>query len=171
MKKHILLLVVAVLLSAVSACKKDKIEQTNPITWEFNNGTLTISGKGAMPDGYYDCYAFAGGLIAPWYYYRDSIHTVIIETGITTIGSVAFNGCSSLPSITIPGSVTSIGYMAFSGCTSLTSITNLNPVPVEIDSDVFQHVNQSKCTLKVPMSSVSAYQNAEVWKDFNVVGL
>ena len=47
MKKYILLSVVAALLSAVSACKKDK---TDSITWELNNGTFTISGKGAMPD-------------------------------------------------------------------------------------------------------------------------
>lgn len=34
----------------------------------------------------------------------------------------AFNGCTSLASITIPSSVTSIGGFAFSGCTGLTSI-------------------------------------------------
>ena len=40
-----------------------------------------------------------------------------------SIGEYAFQGCSSLTSITIPSSVTSIGSYAFSGCTSLTSIT------------------------------------------------
>ena len=46
-----------------------------------------------------------------------------IPSSVTSIGSSAFSGCSSLQSITIPSSVTSIGNSAFSGCSSLQSIT------------------------------------------------
>ena len=42
---------------------------------------------------------------------------------VTTIGELAFLGCSSLTSVTIPDSVTTIGYAAFNSCSSLTSIT------------------------------------------------
>ena len=55
-----------------------------------------------------------------------AIPTTVIYEGVsysvTSIGSSAFEGCSSLTSITIPESVTSIGNYAFQYC-SLTSIT------------------------------------------------
>ena len=44
-------------------------------------------------------------------------------TGLTSISSGAFSGCSGLQSVTIPSSVTSIGDNAFSGCSGLKSVT------------------------------------------------
>ena len=90
---------------------------------------------------------------------------------MTTIGDFAFSGCTALTSITIPHNVTTIGDFAFRGCTALTSVTNLNPVPVEIDYNVFEGVDQSACSLKVPTNAVQAYQNTEVWKEFNIEGI
>lgn len=53
---------------------------------------------------------------------------IIIPDSVTSIGSFAFSGCSSLTNITIPNSVTSIGFFAFFGCSSLTNITIPNSV-------------------------------------------
>ena len=47
----------------------------------------------------------------------------VIPNSVTSIGQMAFRGCSNLTSVTIPNSVTSIGQMAFCECTGLTSVT------------------------------------------------
>ncbi len=49
--------------------------------------------------------------------------SVTIPDSVTSIGFLAFANCTGLTSVTIPDSVTSIGYEAFLGCTGLTSIT------------------------------------------------
>jgi len=52
-----------------------------------------------------------------------SLTGITIPDGVTSIGGGAFEYCSSLTNITLPDSVTSIGSYAFEGCSSLTSIT------------------------------------------------
>ena len=82
------------------------------LTWTLDSeGTLTIRGRGTMSNN------------RPWYNYRDSLKSVKIEHGVTSIRDGAFWCCSSLTSVSIPNSVTSIGGNAFWGCSSLTSVT------------------------------------------------
>ncbi len=45
-----------------------------------------------------------------------------IPEGTTSIGKMAFYGCTGISSVTIPSSVTSIGSNAFYGCTGLTNV-------------------------------------------------
>ncbi len=66
--------------------------------------------------------------------------TYIIPSGVKTIGSSAFNDCTSLTSITIADSVTSIEDSAFRDCTALTSITIPSSV-TSIGDDAFWGCN------------------------------
>ena len=83
------------------------------LTWTLDSeGVLTISGSGDM----YDYYSSS----APWH---GRVKSAVIAEGVTSIGWDAFDGCTSLTSVTIPDSVTSIGRSAFYDCRSLTSVT------------------------------------------------
>ena len=83
----------------------------------------TISGEGQI-DSYYP----NDSEYAPWYQYAGDIHSLYIESGVTSIGNWAFSECSNLTSVTIPNSVTYIGKWAFCGCSSLTTMTIPNSV-------------------------------------------
>ena len=99
---------------------------TGPLTWNLENGTLTISGEGAMP--YYDHPFSELYNSPPWSKYSNSIKTCIIEPGVTSIGNYAFHSCYNLTLISIPNSISSIDNYAFYACSNLTSMTIPNTV-------------------------------------------
>lgn len=117
-----------------------------------------------------------------------------LPNSVISIGSYAFADCCSLTSITIPESVTEIGNNVFTGCgftniilpssikkigtfsdsDNIKTIYVLNPTPplVKLSSDNYENLelftkNQyMTLNVYVPQGSLSAYQNADVWKDF-----
>ena len=68
--------------------------------------------------------------------------SIEIPVGVTEIGSFAFDDCSGLTGIKIPSSVTSIGNSAFYGCSGLTSIV------VEADNTVYDSRDDCNAIIK-----------------------
>ena len=91
----------------------------------------------------------------------------VIPNSVWSIGYYAFYGCSGLTELTLPNSVTSIGDGAFGDCSGLSKITSLAEIPPVCGSGVFDRVNKTNCKLIVPIVSVIAYKQAEVWNEFS----
>lgn len=120
--------------------------------------SLTSIGAGAL-----------SGFTAP-----NSLKTLDIPEGVTSIGDYCGIGQINLKTLTLPSTLIYLGNSSFQGSYSnggVSTITNLNPTPIIIDSTCFKLVNKSACTLYVPYGSGDAYKNAAVWKEFNVVEL
>ena len=130
------------------------------LTWKlYEDGTLNISGKGAMKNyNYYDN-------PSPASQKKDSVKKVVIEDGVTSIGNSAFSNCSSLTSITIPNGVTSIGESAFSYCRSLTSITIPDSV-TSIGDAAFKYCSNLKT---ISLSCKSSLKKSDFGDQANLV--
>ena len=147
-------------------------------SFDFETGTMTITGTGLMPD--YDLPA--GGN-------QNEINKLVLPSGLTGIGTynfvhfsaltflkipdgvailkrAAFGGCHALETVEIPSSTAIIEDYVFADCYSLKTVYNLATVPQSINANVFYGVDISKCTLYVPQGCKAAYEAAPVWKDF-----
>jgi hypothetical protein len=100
------------------------------------------------------------------FYGCTSLKDVKIGNGVTKIGDWAFSGCSSLENFSFGSSVETIGQEAFSDCTAMTHLTSLATVPPVCGAQALDDLNKWNCTLTVPEGSISAYQQANQWKDF-----
>lgn len=102
------------------------------LTWELTDGTLTISGTGAMKD-----YGYSGRAEVPWYDQRDTITKVVFGDGVTHIGSFAFYQHTALTSFEMTDSVVSFGQGAFQGCSALTTMPKLHANFQDFSTEVF----------------------------------
>lgn len=90
-----------------------------------------------------------------------------LPNSVTSIGTGTFADCSGMTELTLPDSVASIGDGAFICCSDLSKITSLAEIPPVCGSGVFDRVNKTNCELIVPIVSVTAYKQAEVWNEFS----
>ena len=82
-------------------------------SWKLDaDGVLTITGAGPMADYSQP----TSDNCAPWRTYANDIKKVVVQKGVTAIGSYAFASLERVTSVTIPEGVTSIGSSAFENC-------------------------------------------------------
>lgn len=89
---------------------------TGGLSWSLSGGTLRISGSGAMPN-------YTDGNMPPWHSAAEAINRIVVEEGVTSVGSLAFYGCSTAVRVSLPSTVTAIGDRAFKNCTAMTYVT------------------------------------------------
>jgi len=99
----------------------------------------------------------------------NSITSIFIPKSVKVIGEGAFSGCSGLTSIILSNSIERIEWFAFQNCIALTDVTVDWTTPLQVPNDVFDGVNTSLLTLKVPTGTKALYQVAPVWKDFGTI--
>ena len=99
--------------------------QGDNLVWTLDSdGTLTISGTGEMHDYYY----VFSDTQTPWFDYNQQIKTVIVKSGVKSIGTYAFFGCGDLTQVDIADTVRSIGNYAFYTCWDLANVVMRNGI-------------------------------------------
>ena len=134
------------------------------VTWKLTSeGTLTISGTGDMAD-----FDYWNGNGAPWLRVRLQAKKVIIQDGVTSIGSYAFYDCDALANVIISNGLTNIGNYAFYRCTRLANVT----IPASVTAigwGAFQGCRSLK-SVKIPsgVSSIDSYTFTDCTSLINV---
>ena len=85
-------------------------------TYNLKSGVLTINGTGDMA-------AYSSSSRPGWFRSRDTITSIVIGEGITSIGASAFYDCTKLTSVTLPSTLTTINTGAFVNCTMLATVS------------------------------------------------
>lgn len=92
------------------------------MTWVLDDtGTLTVSGAGAIWD--FEHTAGENHYLPPWNSVKDFVTRIVLESGVTGVGSDAFAYCYNVEEIVLPDTVAVLGKECFSWCRALDSIT------------------------------------------------
>ena len=118
---------------------------SNMIWYLSSDGVLNIAGTGEMYDYELEGMGNVWFSTAPWFDEADSISSVVISEGVTSIGAYAFHG--SMPglaklqasSVTLPSTLTRIGKNAFNNCDTITEFHFLGEVP-EMGENAFGNI-------------------------------
>lgn len=127
-----------------------------------DDGVLTISGTGAMNNFTYksdisDC---------PWHGVRYALKKIVVEDGVTSIGSYAFSFDLSVTDVTLPSSLKTIGNDAFWGCYGLTSVVIPEGVTT-IGAYAFEQCSAME-TITVPASATELGNRAFItWEYYD----
>ena len=102
------------------------------VSWRLDeNGTdtytLTLSGAGKMAD-------YLAGSVRPWNSYASKITKLIVEDGVSSVGSRTCYNFKVLTDISLADTVTDIGEFSFSGCSALVSVDLSNVTSIRANA-------------------------------------
>ena len=119
------------------------------ITWNFDGstGTLTLSGNGEM-------YNLSPGEGAEWHAYYDKVKRIVINKGISSIGTNAFYGLDQAESIDIPDSVKTIYPGALQGCESIKELNLPNGLESIGENAFWLMTSCEKFSIEQPKSEI-----------------
>ena len=148
-KRRIFLYLLSVLVLHLYAINQGSCGDS--VLWSLDtiSGELVISGSGAINDFEYPDNA------SPWN--RLAVKHLVIEEGVTEIGSYAFYSCENLSSIQLPTSLKRIGIFAFTCCYALDSIYIPEQVNAIENSAFCQCHNIKNLTIVSDSVSIAPY--------------
>ena len=93
----------------------------------------------------------------------------IISNKVSNVRAIAFNECTNLSKVVLGSSVSLVGSRAFSQCAELKDVYCYAEKVPKAESDAFSGSYVEYAKLHVPASSINAYKEANVWKDFGTI--
>lgn len=130
------------------------------VTAVLENGVLTLSGDGSTDN--------FSAETAPFLEYASSIQTLVIENGITTIGSYLFYGLGNLSGeLVLPSSINHFGDYAFSG-DSQQNAAHFSLIRNEfLSNEIVQQTPENQVPEVVPQPDTETNQPEDIPTDVN----
>ncbi len=156
-------------------CGDTSIHGGADVAWLYDNDTHTLTISGTGPMMYYGSTLGSDNnyhSTAPWSYLDSEIQKVIVENGVTYIGSYAFAYCSALTSVSLPASVVALGdYVCYTSGVTRIDIPNTTAAAT-LGTGGFGYCPTS-LQIAVPSTLLGTYQTADNWSAYedNLVGV
>ncbi len=151
--------------------RKISIPSTLPVG-SVNYSVKAIA-RGAFRDCNIDTLIIASGVETIGYdafNYCWNLKKIELPSTLKTIADQAFYNCDAIKRIELPSSLDSIGSQAFYSCDNLTIVVSKIQTPFKINTNVFVNDGEkSSAVLYVPEGTTSAYQQYEGWIVFSEI--
>ncbi|UTD03850.1 leucine-rich repeat domain-containing protein [Treponema socranskii subsp. buccale] len=97
--------------------------------------------------------------------FGSKITSAVIPEGVKSLEFASFSWCPNLTRVEFPASFKKSSDVILYGCEALTEVTCKALTPPSVRG-FHNDTPLASCTLKVPAASISAYENAPIWKNF-----